>query len=350
MPAPAISVVVTNYNHGLYLPQSLDAILAQSVLPDELIVIDDASTDNSLAIVESYRARHPFIRVLRHETNQGVLTAISRALTEARCDYMLSTAADDWILPGLLEAAGAMFGRYPDAGLCSALSLVTDETGATPRIFPTPSPLKEPGFIAPARARQLLLEDDSWFMGNTVVLNRKAALAMGGFRRELRSLCDSFLYRQLALKHGACFVPVPLGVWRRLPSGYSSSTLVNFAQMSAMLNAAVQAMTVEFPDLFEPDYIRRFIGRWRYSIMLGLAPSAPDSAATMLRLLAHPTWLDRLALGLAGRTAPLGPRLARPYMFVRTRPFDLGPTLRRRLGWYLRGNSHRISSRNTAPS
>ena len=350
MPAPAISVVVTNYNHGRYLAQSLDAILAQSVLPDELIVIDDASTDNSLAIIESYRAKHPFIRLVRHETNQGVLTVISRALSEARCDYMLSTAADDWILPGLLAQAGALFARHPEAGLCSALSLVTDETGATPRIFPTPSPLTEPGFIAPSRARELLLDDDSWFMGNTVVLNRKAALAMGGFRRELRSLCDSFLYRQLALKHGACFAPVPLGVWRRLPTGYSSSTLVNHAQMSAMLDAAVQAMRVEFPDLFEPEYIRRFIGRWRYSITLGLPPAAPETPATMLRLLESPGWVDRLVLGLAGRTAPLGPRLARAYMFLRTRPFDLGPALRRRVGWYLRGNSPTRSSHTNAAS
>ncbi len=64
-----------------------------------------------------------------------MLAAISRALTEARGDYVLSTAADDWILPELLESAGAQFARHPEAGLCSGLSLVTDETGATPRIF-----------------------------------------------------------------------------------------------------------------------------------------------------------------------------------------------------------------------
>lgn len=350
MHAPAISVVVSNYNHGQYLPQCLDAVLGQTAPPAEVIVIDDASTDNSVAIVESYRARYPVIRLVRHDINQGVLPVISRALTEARSDYVLSTAADDWILPDLLAAAGAQFARHPEAGLCSGLSLVTDETGATPRMFPTPSPLTEPGYIGPAQARQLLLADDSWFMGNTVVLNRKAALAMGGFRPALRSLCDSFLYRQLALKHGACFVPAPLSVWRRLPTGYSSSTLTNVAQMTAILDAAVQAMTVEFPDLFEPEYIRRFIGRWRYSITLGLPPSAPDSAAKMLQLLAHPNGLDRAVLGLARSTAPLGLRLARLYMFMRTRPFDFGPTLRRRLGWYLRGNSSTLSSRPAAPS
>jgi hypothetical protein len=342
MRAPAISVVVTNYNHGRYLPQSLDAILAQTVAPAELIIIDDASTDNSREIIASYQARHGFIRVVQHETNQGVLPVISRALTEARGDYMLSTAADDWILPRLLEQAGALFARYPAAGLCSALSLVTDERGAPPRIFPTPSPLKEPGYIPPAQARELLLEDDSWFMGNTVVLNRKAALAMGGFRQELRSLCDSFLYRQLSLQHGACFVPEPLGVWRRLPTGYSSATLANFGQMSAMMAAARQAMR-ESPELFEPEYIRRFEGRWRYAITLGLDPAAPGAPATLLQALDHPSWLDRLALLLARHRL-----LARPYLFLRTRPFDIGPTLRRRLGWYLHGNPSKSPPRTPA--
>ncbi len=70
--------------------------------------------------------------------------------------------------------------------------------------------------------------------------------------------------------------------------------------MTAMLDAAVQAMTVEFPDLFEPEYVRRFIGRWRYAITLGLPPAAPDSATKMLQLLAHPNGLDRAVLGLAG--------------------------------------------------
>jgi glycosyltransferase involved in cell wall biosynthesis len=342
-PAPDISVVVTNYNHGRYLPQSLDAILAQTTLPAELIIIDDASTDNSAEIIASYRARHDFIRVVQHETNQGVLPVISRALTEARCDYVLSTAADDWILPGLLEAAGAQFAQHPEAGLCSALSLVTDERGSPPRIFPTPSPLKEPGYIAPQRARELLLEDDSWFMGNTVVLNRKAALAMGGFRRELRSLCDSFLYRQLALQHGACFVPVPLGVWRRLPTGYSSSTLVNFEQMNAMLDAARRAMRDEYPNLFDAEYIRRFEGRWRYAITLGLDPAAPGATAALLRALDHPTWFDRMALRVARRRL-----LARPYLFLRTRPFDIGPTLRRRIGWYLHGKADKFPRQTAA--
>ena len=52
MKRPTLSIVVPNYNHGHYLPECLDSILSQSWPPDELIVIDEASTDNSVAVIE----------------------------------------------------------------------------------------------------------------------------------------------------------------------------------------------------------------------------------------------------------------------------------------------------------
>jgi glycosyltransferase involved in cell wall biosynthesis len=51
MALPSISVVVPNYNHASYLPHCLNAILSQSVRPNEVIIVDDGSTDNSVEVV-----------------------------------------------------------------------------------------------------------------------------------------------------------------------------------------------------------------------------------------------------------------------------------------------------------
>lgn len=58
-PDPELSVFLGNYNHGRFIGQALDALLAQSVRPERIYVVDDASSDNSQAIIETYKLRHP---------------------------------------------------------------------------------------------------------------------------------------------------------------------------------------------------------------------------------------------------------------------------------------------------
>ena len=58
MKKPMLSVTLPNYNHAQYLEGALDAILNQRYEPMELVIIDDASTDNSVEIIEKYMARY----------------------------------------------------------------------------------------------------------------------------------------------------------------------------------------------------------------------------------------------------------------------------------------------------
>ena len=57
--APLLSAVVPNYNHGALLPRALGALLAQGRPPDEIVVVDDGSTDDSLNIPAGFAARYP---------------------------------------------------------------------------------------------------------------------------------------------------------------------------------------------------------------------------------------------------------------------------------------------------
>jgi glycosyltransferase involved in cell wall biosynthesis len=67
-----LSVIMVNYNHGKFIGEALDAILSQSYRPMEIIVIDDASTDNSLEIIQQFVRRDLIIRLIRREKNMGV--------------------------------------------------------------------------------------------------------------------------------------------------------------------------------------------------------------------------------------------------------------------------------------
>jgi glycosyltransferase involved in cell wall biosynthesis len=60
-----ISVVLPNYNHAEYIGEALEAILSQSVRPKEVIVVDDNSTDGSIAVIEKFLRRDSIIRLIR---------------------------------------------------------------------------------------------------------------------------------------------------------------------------------------------------------------------------------------------------------------------------------------------
>ena len=333
MSAPGVSVVIPNYNHARYLPRCLDAVYAQDVAAGEVIVIDDASTDGSVELVERYAQRFPNLRLLRNPANRGVVDGMNRGLREARGDYLVFAAADDWILPGLLSRSLALLGRHPQAGLCSALSLqATDEGGAT-RPLPTAVVLDRAGYIPPARALSLLMQEDAWFVGNTVVIRKDAVLQMGGYRRELASFCDGFVYQQVALRHGACFIPEPLAVWRLLGTGYSASTVVNAERAAGIREHALRLMTGEFRALFPDQYVTRWQRRWAYVAVHGALRSGRLDHAALENLWPEAGLFDRLVTTVAARAGAPGRVLGALYLSVRLRGADLPRLVARRLRW-----------------
>src|SRR6266446_3649184 len=112
---PTLSVVVPNYNHAKYLEVSLSAILRQSLKPLEIIVLDDASTDNSVEVIRRFAAQNPLVRLVQNEKNLTVVPNLNKGVDLARGEYVYIAAADDEVLPGLFEHSMALLGKYPQA-------------------------------------------------------------------------------------------------------------------------------------------------------------------------------------------------------------------------------------------
>jgi glycosyltransferase involved in cell wall biosynthesis len=96
--SPLLSVTVTNYNYARFLPRAIDSILAQTFEDFELVIIDNASTDGSLALIHTYASRNPKIRVIAHERNQGALASLRESCAVARGRYRVHVDADDWVI------------------------------------------------------------------------------------------------------------------------------------------------------------------------------------------------------------------------------------------------------------
>jgi glycosyltransferase involved in cell wall biosynthesis len=125
MPAaslPTLSAIVPNYNHGQYLERSLPAIALQSVQPLELIVLDDASTDNSVEIIQRLAQKYPIIRLVKNDKNLGVMPNLNKGIEMARGHYIFICSADDEVQPLLFEKSLALLAQHPQAAMSCSVS------------------------------------------------------------------------------------------------------------------------------------------------------------------------------------------------------------------------------------
>jgi len=110
---PTISVIIPAYNYGRFLGQAIESVLAQTFPAQEIIVVDDGSTDETPDVLANYRDR---IRVIRQE-NQGVSVASNRGAELASGDLLGFLDADDVWLPQKLELQIKHFLSEPNIGL-----------------------------------------------------------------------------------------------------------------------------------------------------------------------------------------------------------------------------------------
>lgn len=107
MDKATISVIMPCHNAASYVAQAIDSVLSQG--PDilELIVIDDASTDESLSVIRA--VQHPKIRVLTHTQNGGISSARNAGIEIARGDYLAFLDADDlWTAHAIQDLKNAL--------------------------------------------------------------------------------------------------------------------------------------------------------------------------------------------------------------------------------------------------
>ena len=99
-----ISVYITSYNQKEFLKVAVDSVLHQTLMPFEIILIDDCSTDGSVELIESYADRYPdLIRTHINDKNLGITRTRNVALSMVRGDYVSWLDGDDMYLPEKLE-------------------------------------------------------------------------------------------------------------------------------------------------------------------------------------------------------------------------------------------------------
>ncbi len=318
-----LSVIMPNYNHSEFISTALDAIFAQSRLPDEIILIDDGSIDNSRSIIESWASRKSQIRTIFNSKNVGAIASVNHGIQVARGRYVCLAAADDVTCPEFFSSALNAFDRYPEAALvCGEANLVLkDNPEKNISTRPIIRPSNQLRYFSPFVTRDLFRLNDNFIVPLATVFRRDLLLEEGGLDPNFGSMADGFVSRRLALKCGFCFLPEVVVSWRVNRNSLSRVTARTLDIIQALIGEA--RAQIERDSVFPPGYADLFERRLRFSTCrLALTAEAPDW--NFVQRMGPRGWADRLLFSLTKRLPRIvGAYVALLWLTLRLRPYSL---------------------------
>ena len=246
MSKPTLSVVIPNYNHAHYIGKQLEAIIDQTFSPIEIIVVDDASTDNSVEVINQFVHQDSRIRLVCNEQNKGVNQSSNHGISLASGDYIYSCSADDMVLPGLFEKSMNLLMEYPNAELCcSHPAFFDDETGMIDKHEDWFRPSAHSCYFSPEVLIPILGPNVLWIAGHTCIVKRETFFKAGQYLSELEWYSDWFIFHVIAFRTGICYVPEALAALRVLPSSYSALGSNNSYQEKAVVKQLISLLKSE---------------------------------------------------------------------------------------------------------
>lgn len=129
----SIRVIIPCYNYAHYLPAAVESALDQPDVEVSVLIIDDASTDDSAAVATQLAERDQRVEFIRHATNKGHIATYNEGLASTRTDYLALLSADDLLTPGALKRATDLMEAHPSVGLVYGHPIVfRDDEGRPP--------------------------------------------------------------------------------------------------------------------------------------------------------------------------------------------------------------------------
>lgn len=225
MGAATFAAIIPNYNDGARIGAALASLFAQTHPYDEILIIDDGSTDDSAAVIERLIAGHPQARLVRAPANKGIVATLNQGLREVKSNYVHMASANDSYHPRLLEYCAAALAPYPQTVLfCGNAMFHYKEKKREDVVFMDMDQV--PHYVSPEAFRARVRQSPLTFFGGGIVMKREAVLKANGLQEVLRWHCDWMVYYQLAFEYGLYFMPEPLVTIEVAKSSYSSQARV----------------------------------------------------------------------------------------------------------------------------
>ena len=188
-----ISIAMATYNGARYVREQLDSFAAQTRLPDELVVRDDGSSDETTAIVEAFAAEAPFpVRLTQNARNLGLTKNFEAAIEDCSGDLIFLSDQDDVWFPEKLATVEAVFAAHPEA-----MVVINDAENTDENLHPS-------GFAKSMHLNALGLGWDGMVVGCCTAFRRAFVPVLCPIRDDGHSLHDAWLHllaQRLQIRH-----------------------------------------------------------------------------------------------------------------------------------------------------
>ena len=248
--AAGIAVVIPCYQQAAFLAEAIASVLAQSERADEVLVVDDGSTDETGTIA----ARFP-VRCIRRP-NGGVCAARNTGVEASTSPFLVFLDADDRLLPDALASHRAAVAAEPDTAIAAGTCRIIDAGGAPAG---HDVPFRCPG----GDHYDAILRHNHIWPPAAAMLRRDALVEAGGWPERYAHFEDVALYLVIARRHPVRCRPEPVCDYRRQPSGASNNR-------AAMLDGIASVLRDQEPYVrANPRYAaalaagrRAYMDRW----------------------------------------------------------------------------------------
>jgi glycosyltransferase involved in cell wall biosynthesis len=256
----SIGVIIPNFNHGSLLAQTIDSIQSQEVPPDEVVIIDDASTDNSVEIIREISKDIPTLRLIRNKRNRGVSYCMNLGTKESESDLIIYRAADDVFIKDAILHCKKAFEKYPDSSIACGETIFFQDDPTDEGTRETLALSRDTKFFSPEKLMESWQSDFN-LPSSACIVRRDAVLSVGGFRNRARWHADWFCLTTIALRDGLTFIPQPITGFRLSSTSYGNSNLLNRKVQRTVLRYMVE----EVMD-FNEDLRRKFFQSGAFGI------------------------------------------------------------------------------------
>lgn len=206
-----ISVIIPTYNSSSYITRTLDSVLSQNILPSEIVMVDDGSSDNTIETIEEYKRKNKDvlenIRIFQQK-NMGAGAARNRAVKEASGEWIAFLDSDDIWMPGKMEAVRVAMETHPDSTIIAHDEYAVDEKDMESRRLCV---LHE-GYD---NSKDLFIQlyEGNLFSTSCMVIKKEIILKAGGFDESLRSAQDYDLWIRCGMYGKLFYIPEPYEIY-----------------------------------------------------------------------------------------------------------------------------------------
>lgn len=226
---PVVSVLLPAYNGAEHLPAAIESVLSQSYRDLELVIVDDASTDETWQIISTFHDHR--ITSIRHSDNAGLVGALTTGLVSCRGRLIARHDQDDVSLPSRIERQVDFLRRNPGTAMVGTWARVVPQGREGAR--------RAPRLHHPAGEPEIswMLLWNNPFVHGSVMIRRSVLDAVGGYSTDPQVTPpeDYDLWSRLAQTHTTANIPEELVVYRQSPGGMSNSRRAEIEEKAELI-------------------------------------------------------------------------------------------------------------------